>query len=246
MQKHGRAGLEGPQPFHPGLSRRWANTAESSRCGAAGVTATERPPTGQDNPHRAPRLQGAGTGAQPALGACPWCWHSPRGAAVALLEAGTAPQMMQGHLPMALCPLDPHFQQGQAWKLQTPERFPTAGSHPQSLTGVSGVSWAGALPLAVPMSQQEQPLNLSAIPTGVLDAQGGSRGCANTSWPHPVPLCLVTGSPGSHTGQGWAAATCSPAVSPLCPQEAVGYQAQSLAAGLQNAIPNPFGLQEHH
>lgn len=76
---------------------------------------------------------------------------------MALLEAGTAPHMMQGHLPMALCPLDPHFQQGWALKLQTPECFPEVGSHLWSLTGVSGVSWAGALPLAVPMPLQQHP-----------------------------------------------------------------------------------------
>lgn len=120
---------------------------------------------------------------------------------MAPLEAGTAPHMMQGQLPGALCPLDPHFQQGWALNPEIPERFPAVAATPRARR----VSWAGVPPLAVPIPLQQQPSSHSAIPMGVLDAQVGSGGCANMSWPHLIPLCLVTRSPGSHTGEGWAA-----------------------------------------
>lgn len=139
----------------------------------------------------------------PASAGCvSWCWHSPRGAAGGWHGSTDDARASS---PRGTVPFGSPLPAGPSFEAPDPRELPRSGQPPPEPHRRLRVSWAGDLPLAVPMSLQQQPLNLSAIPTGILDAQGGSRGCANTSWPHLVPLGLVTVSPGSHTGEGWAA-----------------------------------------
>lgn len=177
------SGQTAPRASHcsAGCANRVAGWVGDSPGGS--VTATEGPPMGQNNTQLAqvPRqhrvhVPDAGTAT---------------GAVLALLEAGTAPHMMQGQLSV---PFGSALPAGLRFEAPDPRVFSRTGQPPPEPDRVSGVSWAGTLPLAVPTPLQQPPLSRSAIPMAVSDAQGGSRGCANTilaSSRPPLPCDMV-------------------------------------------------------